>query len=557
MEVRGIGGEKDARSPDQLRISIALSGGASLGAYQAGAVAAVLAGVQHVQQDEEDRIVVDGVGGASAGAIVALFGAYALLEGLDAVDFLYEAWVERVSLDILRRRTGQGLLAFDRLRSDVHEFLDNSGEPVRPVARSQRSPIGVHVSLTGLQGLTYSINSVHGDEAFTATTYSDWHRFVLEPGGGPPQILEPAGTAPLDFVLASAAHPGAFTPALLDRRPQADVYRAHGIDNFPASGHIWYSDGGLMQSEPLGHVLAAAREADRRADERGSYRRALVLVDARSEDPSGASAWTDPSTVPKWLHGLRRALEIIPAQAVYDDAVRLEGSNSRLQWADELVDALAPHLHADASAALEDLLKRMERDRGKPPPADVSGEDRPSADGASEVDRLLRRAVAEVADLTGKETIDVNVISPVLLLDGSSDEDVPGLLAGDFMGDFGGFLDREIRHSDFLLGYASAREWLNNGLRDTDFDADTLAAMAQEAAARSPGDWREANKGRASAGGLSPGARLRLLRLGCDAVRALAADAIDISRLRAGARRRADEGARALRSRFQRTFSRS
>jgi predicted acylesterase/phospholipase RssA len=516
----------------QLRIAVVLSGGASLGAYEAGALAALLVGVRRVQRERAGAVVVDAVGGASAGALVGLFGAYATLEGLDPLDFLHEAWVERVSLDLLRRRRGQGLLSFDNMRSDIEDFLEHGDAAAR---REERPPasIGLHVSLTGLQGLTYRIRSLDGDEALTATTYSDWGRFVLEPGRGRDQVLEPGGRAPLDFALASAAHPGAFTPALLDRSRDAAAYRAHGIENFPASGHLWYSDGGLMQTEPLGRTLAAAHEADERSGLSGAYRRALVLIDPRSEDPSGASMWTDPEQTPKWLDGLRRALEILPAQSVYDDAVRIEGSNTRLRWASELAEALEPHLGAGSEDALRAFLEGVEEDRtslrlgaSRAPGADASTGD------------LLRASLARVGRLAGKERVDVNVVSPLLLAgDDGGDEDVPGLLAGDFMGDFGGFLDRDVRRSDFLLGYASSQEWLSQGLLDAGAASGDLDLMAAEVGARSPGDWREANRGRVGSRDLPRSGRIALLRLGWDALRAFGASAIDLSRLRARLRR--------------------
>jgi hypothetical protein len=46
------------------------------------------------------------------------------------------------------------------------------------------------------------------------------------------------------------------------------------------------------------------------------------------------------------------------------------------------------------------------------------------------------------------------VISPLVLTD-SSNVDVGSLLAVEFMGHFGGFLSRELRVSDFALGYQS------------------------------------------------------------------------------------------------------
>jgi patatin-like phospholipase len=528
--------DKNGKSPDQLRISVVLSGGASLGAYQAGALAALLVGVQHLQREKQVHVVIDGIGGASAGALVSLLGAYALLEGLDPAEFLHEAWVNRVSLDLLRRQGGEGLLSFARLREDITDFLDLGAYKGHSPDLAQRTPTGLHVALTGLQGLTYPITSLRGNETFTSVTYNDWGRFVLEPLKGPAQMLEPEGIAPLDFVLASASHPGAFRPALLDRSADAKVYRRLGIDDFPETGSMWYVDGGIAQSEPLGRVLAAAREADRRVDhDSGPYRRAVVLIDPRSEDPSGASTWTDPTQTPKWLYGLSRALEIVPTQVIYDDALRVEKANTRLQWAQALLEALTPHLR-DAEGSLRAFLERVEKDRAASPKD--KAHNGPSGRDLDElsVAELLRIALQDVTGLGGKEIVDLNIITPLMLADGDDDE-VPKLLAGEFFGDFGGFLDRDIRLSDFLLGYASAEVWLREGLHDTGFDHDALGAMAKEVAGRSPGDWREANKGTVRASKLPWPGRVKLMRLLFDSFRALAADVLDLSALSERARR--------------------
>lgn len=83
-----------------LRLSLTLPGGASLGAYQAGAVAALLVAVQELRR-RGGAVVVDALGGASSGSLVALFAAQCLLEGLDPDAVLHRAWVERVTLDLL------------------------------------------------------------------------------------------------------------------------------------------------------------------------------------------------------------------------------------------------------------------------------------------------------------------------------------------------------------------------------------------------------------------------------------------------------------------------
>ena len=73
----------------QIRLSVTLSGGASLGAYHAGVLAALVTAVQQVSAREPDRVRFDAIGGASAGALASMFAAHALLNGLDPVDVLY------------------------------------------------------------------------------------------------------------------------------------------------------------------------------------------------------------------------------------------------------------------------------------------------------------------------------------------------------------------------------------------------------------------------------------------------------------------------------------
>ena len=87
-------------------------------------------------------------------------------------------------------------------------------------------------------------------------------------------------------MLASASHPGAFAPRVLDRRADREEYEGRGITNLPRSGWLWYSDGGQIQSEPLGRVLAASRAVGDDGPE--IAHRPNLLIDPRSEEPSAA-----------------------------------------------------------------------------------------------------------------------------------------------------------------------------------------------------------------------------------------------------------------------------
>ncbi|HSJ44115.1 MAG TPA: patatin-like phospholipase family protein [Euzebyales bacterium] len=77
-----------------IRISVSVSGGASLGAYHAGVLAALTTALQAVQDDERGMRL-DAIGGASAGALASMFTVHGLLNGLDSAEILHQAWSSR------------------------------------------------------------------------------------------------------------------------------------------------------------------------------------------------------------------------------------------------------------------------------------------------------------------------------------------------------------------------------------------------------------------------------------------------------------------------------
>jgi hypothetical protein len=341
--------------------------------------------------------------------------------------------------------------------------------------RAQEGPLTLLIQLTGLRGLTYEIPGVRHDRPAAGSTFADWKRFDLDRCGGVEQIVEPEGTSPLDFVIASASHPGAFPPRLLDRSEDREAYEEQGIVDFPEEGKLWYTDGGLVQSEPLGRVIAAAQE---REDDEGASHLNLV-IDARSEEPDGASRWADPDAEVGWVQGLARALAIFPAQGLYEDMRRVARDNARLQRVDEIVERF----------------------------------------GGDDADDL-RRELEEVSGVAGKRHVELDLISP-LVLARETGESVPELLAGEHLGDFSGFLDEELRRSDFALGYECSLSWAREGLRQFDLDA---GAVERSIAAIEEGrlyDWEEVRRGGVEPGDLPLRSRLRLAKMAARAVRAL------------------------------------
>jgi predicted acylesterase/phospholipase RssA len=492
-----------------LRVTLTLSGGASLGAYQAGATAALLVVLGHVRDEHGADVRVDAIGGASAGAIVGLMAAYSLLEGVSGCDVLHEAWVERVSIDTLLRRGSRGPLSLEGVRTELPDLL-TSGKR----APAQEHPLTLHVALTGLRGLTYELEGLRRDEPVSAVTFADWKDFALEPGGGPTQYFERDLRSPLDVVLASASHPGAFAPRVLDRREDREAYEGQGVGNLPRSGWLWYTDGGLVQSEPVGRTLSAARPIEGPAD----AHRLNLMIDPRSEEPTDAEQWSDRGYDATWAGGLSRALAVVPEQALYEDLRELQRDNRRIEWLGELERALDGHLDERAADGLRRLIEEIDDERDEV----RGGRARETAPGrdASAIE-LLRGAIERISGLAGEDPVAVDVISPLLLAGRDDIDSVGGLLAGEFMGDFGGFLQADLRRSDFALGYESVLAWAPDGLAACDLPGPAVDAAVEAAGEAKPEDWRDVRRGETSGRDLPWRARLRLVHFLLRGVRAL------------------------------------
>ncbi|UJA21573.1 hypothetical protein HJD18_16020 [Thermoleophilia bacterium SCSIO 60948] len=508
-----------------LRISLTLSGGASLGAYEAGAAAGVAVAARKLTR-EGHEVTIDAVGGASAGSLVGLFLSHSLLEGIDPIALLHDAWVERVTLPLLRSTSPTAPLSFDELREKAPEILDpDQREPSEHDGEEsfQDRAIAFHVCLTNLRGLTYPIQGLRRDSPITGATYADWGRFELKPRGGMKQIQEPSQASPLDFVLASAASPGGFAPQLLDRSSDLDGYRSRGVEHLPEDGCMWYTDGGLVASQPMGRVLAAGRGLH---GEEPDAIHLNLLIDPRSEVSMGGEEWSETDSQLGWISGLSRALGILSQQELFEDLRKIEKDNSRIEWARRLIETVEPHLSDEAEPELRKLLEEIESER------DSMRSDEPSRDGGREgseaegAGALLREAVAEIGGLAGKQRVAVDVISP-LLLTGEGD-DIRSLLAGEFMGDFGGFLSHDLRTSDFDLGYESAIAWLEQGLPNCDVPDEMVEKALECVRSRRLHDPEEVKAGETEIGDLSLADRWELVRLGLHTVRVLGSGTLGV-----------------------------
>ena len=103
----------------RTRIGMMLPGAVSLGAYEGGALAAILAAVQAAGGE----LAVDAIASASAGSITAVVASRALLRGADPFKLMVATWVDLPSLDHLETHVWKPLLhevAAGRMDVDMH-----------------------------------------------------------------------------------------------------------------------------------------------------------------------------------------------------------------------------------------------------------------------------------------------------------------------------------------------------------------------------------------------------------------------------------------------------
>lgn len=450
----------------QLRLALTISGAVSLGAYEGGVLSALLVALQGLLDeagpDGEPPMVIDAIGGASAGSVAGLLTARAALEGLDPVWVMQEAWVNRPDLRRMRSRDAHSPLSTAVLEGMARELLDEKLE--HRTAPGQPGEIRIRMALACLQGLDYELVSLGRRTKVEATTYLDWADYRLS-SGSVEQYLSPAGASAVEAALASSANAIGFPPKLLNRRLRPEDCEAitkGPVRNIPADGWLWYTDGGTLDNEPLGRTLELANDIDRASP--GDICRMQVLIHPAPAQAGLARQWTDWRQPPNWSDTGLRAFSMQHTQSEYADLLDVEKTNSRVRWKSKLTEALADTLSDEQVGALRRVLHDVDEDKAivdelRLGEARSSPADRSATGGAE----LLEQVLNVVSGLAGKREIDVEVISPLLLAKTYGTTDVTRMLAGEILFSFGGFLDRALRRSDFDLGYQSTLKWLEEG----------------------------------------------------------------------------------------------
>lgn len=541
-----------SESGRDIRLALILSGGASLGTYTAGAVSELLLALS---RDRRRRASVHVIAGASAGAVTAALAARALVVNPSLLPWIGRAWVDALDADVLlnpARRDRAGLLDGDAVDElSRHLIAGGPASDDRP-SEAAGDPLRVAVALSNLSGVPYDLR--YGflnapDRRYGVRVHRDWMEFSLRPGT---PAEAPVWERLRRAAVASAAFPLALPPRALRRRkaeyagarfagpdapgrPEAGAGRearpeagraAVGnpdLEADPESLRMWYADGGLFDNEPVG---LAKSMVERFPDHRTAEWR-YILVDPYMEggsdrdggglDPSGSTARAG-AMVARALLGHAAARDWIQANKVN---ARLEILQALVARIPDLGDRIRDPDALGIGRAVGELAERVAEmkvavRRGPAPPAGdpvVAYLDenlariqddprfRPAFEGIGA--RAVRTRVAKLifvlesaAGLRDKDVMPLYLVAPP---EGER-------LAGQRLGNFGGFLHRPWRAHDFRAGRRDARRLLERGLDDA------IAYDPDEPEAYDPRGAEAAEAPSGPAGELPPAARERLER---------------------------------------------
>jgi hypothetical protein len=491
-------------------LAIVIAGAVSLGSYEAGVLYEVLNALKthnDTAKDETEKIYIDVITGASAGGMTAAIAAQRLLYDPgslsgDETNAFYDAWVKRTNLWSLVRMQWSEKIWHSLLSSNLIELIgkqmlidpianrkgkkptnfhpavevdrDENGQPILDADRSQipRS-LWLGMALTNLDGLDYGYDILQGrGNRFQYTRCVD--QLVAQLPGDTTNAV-PLWTRLRDGAVASGAFPFAFrVQGIRRQRTEYDSDTLEWPSNPPADETFAYSDGGVLQNQPIGMaknlidklVLERLSEGDMAAYNDPDSR--LYLFVSPHSLQSGVSAGFTAETA-NFKRVLNELMRTYLRQANFHDWIMAEDMNQQVNLLDERATELAnalmnnrdPQYVAGLLRASMDLARRL------------TGSENARRE---EVDRLKIQyaALYNQVSAAGRDVAEAWVNS-ILTLEAAAKlqtRDRMNILAvtaegkqelaGSGLSSFVGFFSRKFREHDYVVGRNKARQYLGN-----------------------------------------------------------------------------------------------
>jgi hypothetical protein len=192
---------REGRTLARLRLSLTIPGTARLGAYEGGALTALIVASQALG---EEVLLIDSIAWASAGSINGLLTARVLLGGIDPVALFDAAWVHHVSLEDLNAGSAEMPLSLRTLTARAAGVLGPNGFPSGPVTARQGEPVRLSMALSNLDGLIHSQPGAELDRPRTMSAVPDYYSVELTNAATPGDFLALVQAASTSGSIAEA-----------------------------------------------------------------------------------------------------------------------------------------------------------------------------------------------------------------------------------------------------------------------------------------------------------------------------------------------------------------
>jgi hypothetical protein len=335
----------------QKRLAITIAGAVSLGSYEAGVLYEVLDAIyQHNNNpatDPENRITIDVVTGASAGCMTGIILAQKLMYNADQFvgpydNPLYNIWVKRITLEELQQPGEDEPALHSLFSSDLIETISREALLARYEGAQQETyrhaavgdSIRVGAALTNLNGIAYGYEVSPGGE-FLYIDYGDqFSREVVGASSDNPAFWEPLRQA----AVASGAFPIAFRPQDIYRSAKNETIDYPGSNIKPWSQDpqpYTYSDGGILQNQPLGMAKNLVDLIDFHLHQDSRY---YLFVSPHAKDPNTNDSLHAGNA--DYFHLILRLISVAVGQSGFQDWITAKDVNASLTLLDQRAKGL-------------------------------------------------------------------------------------------------------------------------------------------------------------------------------------------------------------------------
>ncbi len=341
------------------RLAITIAGAVSLGSYEAGVLYEVLDAIhQHnvsPETSEDERIEVDVLTGASSGGMTAAIVAHKMLYAANEFrgpydNPLYNVWVKQIDLAGLLNTVDDGspesesalrsIFSSNMVERIAAETLTDrykSGTWPAPVTHmAAAKSISLGLTLTNLNGVDYGYD-MQPSGKFIFTRHEDQLTRVL--------TVDSTDNLAVweeirDAAVASGAYPLAFRAKELDRK-RSDYVRNNLEPWNDNPSRFTYTDGGVLQNEPLGMAKKLVNAIDKHWHNNSRF---YLFVSPHGRNSSADSSFREVNA--DYFHMLRRLAKVLLGQSEFQDWIAAVEMNEQIALLDARAAEIAEKLQS-------------------------------------------------------------------------------------------------------------------------------------------------------------------------------------------------------------------